>query len=317
MLNIINDIINISKVESNQMKANLSETSIHEQIEYISTFFRPEAEQKGIHLKISSGNSSKDPVIITDREKLYAILTNLVKNALKFTREGSIEIGYELRKEYVEFHVRDTGIGVRPGQQEMIFERFRQGSESLSRNYEGAGLGLAISKAYVEMLGGKIWVESELGKGSTFYFFLPIQSKNPSCDLNYLPTNIDEESGVKNLKILIAEDDPFSAMLLRKALEQYGKNIYVARTGSEAVDYCKNNSDFDLVMMDIQMPEMNGYEAASKIREFDSKVVIIAQTAFALSGDKEKVIAAGCNDYISKPLKKENLEVLIKKHFEK
>lgn len=317
MLNIINDIINISKVESNQMKANLSETSIHEQIEYIFTFFRPEAEQKGLHLKINSKSSFSDPVIITDREKLYAILTNLVKNALKFTREGSIEIGYELKNEYVEFYVRDTGVGVRPEQQEMIFERFRQGSESLARNYEGAGLGLAISKAYVEMLGGKIWVESELGKGSAFYFFLPFRSKTSSeSDLNCIPANTGEESGVKNLRILIAEDDPFSAMLLKKALKQYGKDIYVAKTGLEAVDYCRKNSGFDLVLMDIQMPEMNGYEAASKIREFDKKVVIIAQTAFALSGDKEKVIAAGCNDYISKPLKKENLEVLMKKHFE-
>jgi PAS domain S-box-containing protein len=187
LLNIINDIISISKVESGQMEVSLSETNINDQIEYLCTFFKPTAEQKGIDLLFNCSITGKDAVLTTDREKLYAILTNLIKNALKFTHQGTIEIGYDLvetdnylslhtdnfpSRHYL-FYVKDTGTGILPEQKEFIFERFRQGSNSLTHSYEGAGLGLAISKAYVEMLGGKIWVESVYGKGSIFYFTIP------------------------------------------------------------------------------------------------------------------------------------------------
>jgi PAS domain S-box-containing protein len=186
LLNIINDIISISKVESGQMAVNLSEININDQIEYLCNFFKPEAEQKGITVSFSRSLSGREAILTTDREKVYAILTNLIKNALKFTHVGSIEVGYSLETvetdydpslhdpslRYV-FYVKDTGIGITPEQREFIFERFRQGTDSLIRVYEGAGLGLSISKAYVEMLGGRIWVESEPGKGSTFYFALP------------------------------------------------------------------------------------------------------------------------------------------------
>jgi PAS domain S-box-containing protein len=173
MLNIINDIINISKVESGQMEVLISETDINKQVEYISNFFKHEAEQKGIKILVKNCLLANGAIIKTDREKLYAVLTNLVKNAIKFTKEGSVEIGFEKKDNYLEFFVKDTGIGMNKEQLEIVFERFRQGSELLTRNYEGSGLGLSISKAYIEMLGGKIWIKSKPGKGSTLYFSLP------------------------------------------------------------------------------------------------------------------------------------------------
>ncbi len=174
MLNIINDIISISKVESGQMEVVMSETNVNKQIEYLYTFFKPECDQKGVHLSYQNALPDIVAIIKTDKEKVYAILTNLVKNAIKFTFEGSITFGYEKKNNFLEFFVRDTGAGIRSELKEVIFERFRQGSESITRNYEGAGLGLSISKAYVEMLGGKIWVDSKEKKGAAFYFTLPI-----------------------------------------------------------------------------------------------------------------------------------------------
>jgi len=176
MVNIINDIIDISKIESGQMKLVISETNLNQQLDYIYNFFKPEAEKKGLQIFCNKIMPSENEMIQTDREKVNAVFINLVKNAIKFTKTGSIEFGYApslQQPQSLLFFVKDTGIGVRADQKEFIFERFRQGNETLNKSYEGAGLGLSISKAFIEMLGGKIWVESEEGKGSTFYFTLP------------------------------------------------------------------------------------------------------------------------------------------------
>ena len=325
MLNIINDIICISKVESGQMEICISNTNVNEQMEDIFTFFKQEAEQKKLLFSYRTALSSKESIIQTDSEKVFAILTNLVKNAIKFTKTGSIEFGCEKKGKYLEFFVKDTGVGVPKEQQEIIFERFRQGSELLTRNYEGAGLGLAISRAYVEMLGGKIRVESNLGKltndglheknGSTFYFTLPYkwEAKVKRAGLIKMADNsmeIQTSSELSGLKILIAEDEEVSQILISILIEKIAKEILKVRTGTEAVEACRNNPDIDLVLMDIKMPEMNGYEATRQIRVFNKKVAIIAQTAYAMVGDREKAIEAGCNDYISKPI---NLALLIQK----
>ena len=320
MLNIINDIISISKVESGQIEVSLSETNVNEQIEYIHTFFKPEAKQKGIELSISKLLSPKETLIKTDREKVYAILTNLVKNALKFTNEGSIEFGCEKKGDYLEFYIKDTGLGISKSQKKIIFERFRQVSDTISRSHEGSGLGLAISKAYVEMLGGTIWVESEEGKGSTFYFTIPFHSENKTeekISVKKTGSEVKEENKIKDLKVLIVEDDAISKLLITIAVKPYSKEIIKVSTGLEAVDACRNNPDIDLVMMDINMPEMGGYEATNLIREFNKDLVIIAQTANGMQSDRDNAIAAGCTDYISKPINITSLGELIQKYFKK
>ena len=319
MLNIINDIIDISKIEAGLMKLDSKESNINEQIEYIYTFFKPEAEAKKLKISFNNALPAKEAVVTTDREKLYAILTNLVKNAIKYTHNGSIEFGYNLKTNNetneLEFYVKDTGIGIPKERHEAIFERFIQADISDKMAYQGAGLGLAISKAYVEMLGGKIRVESEEGKGSCFYFTLPYKTdpflENIELQLASSATN----EKVKNLKILIAEDDEVSEMLIDSLVKSFGKEILKARTGVEAIEICYDNPDIDLIMMDILMPVMGGYEATRKIREFNKTVVIIAQTAYALSGDRENAIASGCNDYLSKPINKKELLALMQKYF--
>ena len=318
MLNIINDIISISKVESGQMEVLISETNINDQIEYIYTFFKPEVQKKGMKLLCKKTLTGEQAIIKTDREKVYAILTNLVKNAIKFTAQGSIEFGYEKKGVYLEFFVKDSGPGVRNEQKDFIFERFRQGSESLTRNYEGAGLGLSISKAYVEMLGGKIWLVSDMGKGSIFNFTLPyITSIEEKSIENRAELSGLNKTETYNLKVLIAEDDDISEKLMTNTVKIYSKEILKAINGFEAVEMCRQNSDLDLVLMDIKMPIMDGYEATREIRKFNSQVVIIAQSAYALSGDREKAIEAGCTDYISKPMNLFVLKELIRKYFNK
>jgi PAS domain S-box-containing protein len=321
MLNIINDIIDISKIEAGLIKIERKESNINEQIEYIYTFFKPEAETKKLKFSFNNALPAKEAVVTTDREKLYAILTNLVKNAIKYTHNGSIEFGYNLKKDNetdeLEFYVKDTGIGIPKERHEAIFERFIQADISDKMAYQGAGLGLAISKAYVEMLGGKIRVESEEGEGSCFYFTLPYKTDPVLENIELQLASSATNEKVKNLKILIAEDDEVSEMLIDSLVKSFGKEILKARTGVEAIEICYDNPDIDLIMMDILMPVMGGYEATRKIREFNKTVIIIAQTAYALAGDRENAIASGCNDYISKPINKTELLALIQEHFKK
>jgi hypothetical protein len=173
MLNIINDIVDMSKIESGLMKIEIQDCNINEQIEYIYTFFKPEVESKGLKLSFNSQLPTQEANLKIDREKNYAILTNLVKNSIKYTNEGSIDFGYSIRDNYLEFYVKDTGIGIPKDRHESIFKRFIQAGVEYKTAQQGAGLGLAITKSYVEMLGGKIWVESKEGLGSTFYYTLP------------------------------------------------------------------------------------------------------------------------------------------------
>ena len=326
MLNIINDIVDISKIESGLMEVDLKESNINEQIDFIHTFFKPEMDRKGIQFFSKKSLTLKEAVIITDREKIYAILTNLVKNAIKYTDEGSIEFGYSLKTEsqttVLEFFIKDTGIGIPKHRQEAIFERFIQADITDKMARQGAGLGLSISKAFVELLGGKIWVSSEEGKGSTFYFTLPYNSEPEEKKVirkvvltEGMENPINPE--VSGLKILIAEDDETSEKLISITVNKISKKVIKARTGNSAVEICRKNPDIDLILMDIQMPDLNGYEATRQIRQINKDVVIIAQTAFGLSGDREKAIEAGCNDFIEKPINKDELLSLIQKYFKK
>ena len=315
MLNIINDLIDISKIESGQMNVQLSGCNINEQTEYILGFFKPEIESKGLSFLLKNGLQAKEAFIKTDKEKVNAVLINLIKNAIKFTDKGSIEFGYTKKEGYLEFFVRDSGVGISPEHKEIIFERFRQGSESLNRRYEGAGLGLSISKSFVEMLEGSIWVESEPGEGSVFYFTIPWKSEFHEKDNTRKQTVSEVRLRNKNLKILITEDDTFSLILIANIIKDFSSDVLKAGSGDQAVELCKNNPDLDLILMDIKMPGMDGFEATRQIRHFNSNVVIIAQTAYAQTGDRHKAEEAGCNDYIAKPILKAELISLIKKYF--
>jgi CheY-like chemotaxis protein len=315
MLNTINNIVDISKIESGLTKVDIKGTNINEKLEFTYKFFKPEVEIKGLQLFVKNSLPTNEAFINTDNEKVYGILTNLVKNAIKFTYKGSIEFGYEKKGKYLEFFVKDTGEGIPQYQQQIIFERFRQGSDSLTRKYEGSGLGLSIAKSYVEMLDGEIWVESEEGKGSTFYFTIPYnavsEEKGVIIDAAF---EKEKEVEIKNLKILIVEDDEISYSLLIRTVRKISTEVLHAITGFEAVEACRNNPDLDLVLMDIRMHKMDGNEATRQIRQFNTDVIIIAQTAYAFSGDREKAIEAGCNDYITKPINMTLLFELIKRY---
>ncbi|MEI6678375.1 MAG: response regulator [Mariniphaga sp.] len=320
MLNIINDIITISKVESGQMKVYISDTDINEQIDYIYTFFKPEITAKGMEFVAKKPLSNAECILSTDREKIYAILTNLVKNAIKFSDKGTIEFGYDVagskHTESLQFFVKDNGIGIPKNKQEEIFDRFIQADIGNARAYQGSGLGLSISKAFVEMLGGKIWVESEPGKGSTFYFTVQCNDeKNTISENENFILSKEKMSRINNLKTLIVEDDKTSEILIKRFVKQYSNDILIARTGTEAVEMCLNNPDIQLILMDIQIPEINGYEASRRIRQFNKEVIIIAQTAFALASDHEKALEAGCNSHITKPIQKDKLMNVIHEMF--
>ena len=324
MINIINDIVDISKIESGDMKVSLSQTNVNDQLEFIYSFFKPEVEQKGLSLTMKNSLPSEEAILLSDREKLYAILTNLVKNAIKYTMKGSIEFGCNTIETLhatslptsLQFFVKDTGIGIPVHRQEAIFERFIQADITKKQAYQGAGLGLAISKAYVEMLGGKIWVESKEGIGSTFYFTLPFRTDKE--EMKVTKNNVQEPvevTPIKKLKILLVEDDDPSSQLISIRVRKFSKELISVKTGPEAVEVCRSQPDIDLILMDIQMPEMDGYEATRQIRAFNKQVIIIAQTAYALSGDREKAIESGCNDYLSKPIRKSELLELINIYF--
>ncbi len=323
MLNTINDIIDISKIEAGQVDVVISDINLNNKIEELYDFFLPEANKNGIELSVINKLPNRKVIIKSDKEKLDSILTNLIKNAIKFTHNGSIELCCLMNEAgELQFHVKDTGIGIPKERQKAIFSRFEQADIEDKQAYEGSGLGLAISKAYVEMLGGKIWLvsnpDSSKGEvGSQFYFTIPyIISKNETQE------NINNHSNEisppkKRLKILIVDDDEITLAFLTVVLKEDGKDILIAKTGIDAVELCKNNPDLDVILMDIKIPGIDGYEATKQIRKFNKDVFILAQTAYAQLQDREKSIEAGCDDYITKPIDKDLLLEIISNHFNK
>ncbi len=313
LLNIINDLISISKVEAGQMEVYISKTNLKEVLDYIFTFFKPETDIKGLDLKLKMEVAPNEIIVNTDREKLYAILTNLVKNAIKYTDSGSIEIGVERQGKRIEFCIKDTGIGIPKDRQKAIFDRFVQADIADVRALQGAGLGLAITKAYIEMLGGKIWMESTPEEGSSFCFnILDKASANSEIPKEEAKTNNPKK--INKLNMLIAEDDETSEMILSLFIKKYCQNLYVVKNGLEAVEKCKSDKNIDIIFMDMKMPVMNGYEAVKEIRSFNKEVIIIAQTAYGLAGDNEKAMEAGCNYYLSKPIIREDLYNILDKY---
>ena len=306
MLNIINDLIDISKIEAGQVEVHPSIFNINEQLRYLYAFFQPEAETKDLKLTLSKPIPDDQAFIYNDKDKFYLIFSNLIKNALKYTHEGRIHFGYLQKGKDLEFYVEDTGVGIPGDKQQAIFDRFVQADMPTGSSYEGAGLGLSITKAYVEMLGGEIDLESEEGKGTRFSFTLEYEGKTAEKGSGqYTTPGKQQADQLKDMTLLIVEDDSTADLFITEILNGRCRKIVHAKNGKEAVELLREREDIDLVLMDIKMPEMDGYTATKKIREFNNDVVIIAQTAYALSGDREKAISAGCDDYLTKPIDEE------------
>lgn len=315
LLELINNLIDISKYESGQMKVKNSRFELNELFNYLSNFFTPEAENKNLVIEYECDLPDNRSFVFTDKEKVYALLTNLIKNSIKYTDEGSIKFGYKLDVDNLHFFVKDTGIGIPQNKLNSIFNRFVQVDSSLSSNYEGAGLGLAICKAYTDLLGGKIGVKSELNEGSEFYFELPvsiIDRTNEKADSHIL---IEENDPTAKYQVLIADDDYNSRLLLEAVLSERASKKYFANDGKQAVEIIKKHPEIDIIFMDMKMPKMDGFKATRIIRESNKEVKIVAQTAFALSGDRQAAIEAGCNDYVSKPILPEMISVILRRLF--
>jgi PAS domain S-box-containing protein len=313
LLSIINDIIDISKIEAGQVLINESAVNINNLFDDLVAFFSTfKLRNPKVKIDFSSKLQNNSSLVYTDDIKLKQVLTNLITNALKFTEEGSVSLNCKIvnqeGKDFVLFIVSDTGIGISKANQPVIFERFRQVDFTTDKKYGGTGLGLPISKAYVELMGGKIWVDSDIGKGARFYFTIPLKSvNNPATN-----DNLNQDPSISfvnwnNKLILIAEDEETNFFFLSEILNQTGAKVIHAHNGSEAIDICVKNQSIDLVLMDIKMPVLNGYEATRKIKELRPDLPVIAQTAFAFSDDLKKALDAGCDDYIAKPILKEYL----------
>ena len=317
LLSIISDIVNIASLEAGQERFIEKEIDINATLILLHEQFLLKANKQNVYFTLKSILPEKDVWIKTDETKLVEVLTNLISNALKFTQQGFVNFGVKINDSELDFFVEDTGLGIPLEMQDEIFKRFRQVETSAARKYGGSGLGLSISKAYVELLGGKMWVKSELGKGSTFYFTIPFVrvQKNTLSEKqfnNNLKIEINEPK-----TILVAEDDDLNFMLMKELLSDLNINIIRAINGLEAVEICKTNTHIDLVLMDLKMPLMDGYEATKQIKSFMPNLPIIAQTAYFTDLDKNNALACGCNDFISKPIKRELLFSKIEMQFAK
>jgi len=318
LLNIIEDIFDISTLETGDMKVIKEKFSLNKAIKEISDSIKAELKKEkkeNLDTYYYPDKKNQDTIIYTDRHKLKQIMINLLKNAVKFTLEGHIEYGYEIEdEENILFFVKDTGVGIPKDKQEIIFNRFRQADDSHTRKFGGTGLGLAIVKNLVEILGGKIWLNSDTEKGSEFYFTLPCNIAVDSIKKTS-ETDIDKTGIDLSGKIILVVDDVESVYLYMKAVfRKTNVQLIWAKDGQEAIDICKENKNISLVLMDIQMPVLNGLEATKHIKQFRKDLPIIAQTAYALKGDREMSLNAGCDDYISKPIDTKVLFTTIEKY---
>lgn len=305
LLKLIDDIIDIAKIEANQININNSSCNIDILLDDLFQMF---AKQTGSELSLTVKKANKKLTIITDMLRLQQILSNLLSNAFKFTETGNIEFGYKLTEDnFIVFYVKDTGKGISKEGQEFIFERFRQENFNLAKIYEGTGLGLAICKNLVELFKGKIWVESELKKGSIFSFRIPLEIAKTKKQKQKSIEKINLKYNWADKVILVAEDNNESFELIKFILKLSNVEILRAKDGTEAVKICSNNSVIDLVLMDIQLPKMNGIAATKAIKKIKPKIPIIAITAFAFMDEKQKCLKAGCSDFIPKPISRTSL----------
>ncbi len=314
LVSIIDDIVSIATIEAGQEQINEQETDLNSICRLVYEQFFMIAREKNIALNFNASVSGADANILTDKTKLMEVLANLVDNAVKFTEKGSVDFGFQFKGNIIEFYVKDTGIGISPEMHMVIFKRFRKVDHGNNYLYGGSGLGLSISKAYVELLGGKIWLTSSPGKGSTFCFSVYLKKAVHLKQADQSTADVTQRKREIAGTILIVEDEDFNFMFLEEILAKEGFQIIRAVNGADAVEICKSNPHISLVLMDIKMPVMNGHEATRQIRELRPGLPIIAQTAYSRGPDFDKALKNGCIDLISKPFTKDMLISKISEH---
>ncbi len=308
LLHLVNDLIDISRIEAGQIKLQITRTMVNPLLRELHAFFEVQTKKMGLHFHFTTGLEDSESIIETDRLRVSQILINLIHNALKFTDKGSIHIGYDKKDGMLEFYCVDSGCGIPAAMKEMIFDRFQQVDNTTIRNGEGVGLGLNISKSLASLLGGTIGVESEEGKGSRFFFTLPYNPPKPE----HTPIIQEPASLLPAITILLAEDDKVNVLLMKAILKKENMIIMTAENGQVALQLAENHPEINLVLMDINMPVMNGYEATSRIKLLRPELPIIAQTAFTTHEEQAMAKKAGCDAFIAKPIKKRELLELIK-----
>jgi len=305
LLAIISDIVDISNIEANLVKITKNEININSALHSLCNHFIQKADEKKIKLVCETMLSDTDALVVTDSTKLNQILINLLSNAVKFTDSGYIKLLCTVNKDSLEFCVSDTGLGIPPEYHERIFDRFYQVQHSISRLYEGTGLGLAITKAHVELMGGKIWLSSDPGKGTSFYFTIPYEKQTVKTKEANEKEMAEDFVFPEKKTILVAEDTESTFKLINYFLSNVNTTLIRAANGKEAVEIFLSNKNIDLVLMDIKMPVMDGYTAVRLIREKNSKIPIIAQTAYI--DYKDQALEFGFSGYILKPFDKKGL----------
>ena len=312
LLRIISDIIDLSKIDTSQLSLAYERCNLNELIDNLEEQFNLCNNGIKHRFKTSKGLSDSESVILVDQDRLAQILSNLIENSIKYAPDGNISFGYEVNNELLSFHVKDEGIGIDLKNHNLIFNRFSQINNEYLKSTSGTGLGLSIVKELTELMMGKIWVESELGKGATFYFSIPYQSISQENDqLTNESTNTFDG---KEKVILIAEDEFLNYLYLKVVFENYPFKLIHAKNGEEAITLVKNNSSIDLVLMDIKMPKIDGINATIDIRKSNKNIPIIALSGHAFHEDKQKASNAGCNDYLSKPVNEKTLLDMVYKY---
>jgi PAS domain S-box-containing protein len=314
LLNIIDDILDVSRLEAGQLVLVEDSFYLNNVFDVIGTIAENQIQsrRKNLNIQIKKGLTDGEDELLGDKARLMQILTNLTVNAVKFTEAGYVEIGYEVIGNKLKINVEDTGPGIPKNMQGLIFERFRQTEDTIKQVHGGTGLGLAIVKGLVELMHGEIILNSTPGEGSSFTVVLPY--KKPGNSSTHQPVSTDVATDFPNKTILIAEDDAYSFDLLKEYLDQLGMTIIHASNGSDSVQQALNTENLDLALIDIRMPEMDGYDAIREIKKTRPHLPIIAQTAYAMDEDKSKAYEAGCDDYISKPIDKDDLLFLLQKY---
>ncbi|MDD4747861.1 MAG: PAS domain S-box protein, partial [Salinivirgaceae bacterium] len=304
LLAIINDVIDIAKIEAGQIDVYEEEVNVNYEIEKALSVFSENARHKEIEIRAELALPDEMSILFTDKGKFNQVINNLINNAVKFTSQGSVTIGYKIVETKIQFYVSDTGIGINKKDQGLIFDRFRQVEIEETRKFGGTGLGLSISKAFVEALGGEIWVQSDAYTGSTFFFSLPykdvLDSKIPDVlDKNYIVN-------LQGITVLVAEDEETNKIFMTELIKETHATVLIAQNGVEAVAMAKKHRP-NIILMDIKMPEMDGLTATKLIKKEFPEILIVATTAYALSGDKDRFLTAGCDGYLAKPIIKEEL----------